>query len=387
MKSRKVSKKLYLRFVSCLFMAVIMMLCVTGCDFINKMFSNEKDVTVPEKEKEGEKENPQNTELKATDANSFFWGTWVRMDSGKEYEVLEKSVVQGSSSYIVTASDSSTLTVNNLGKFTKESDSVIVCENIPYFRKGGANLEYSLKLVGFTSNGRAAGTAMSGIKGKGKSEKYKGFESDGESDSNGKIKLKAPTANDTQTVEIKNGDELIVIPGLQINNSGDYMGTVALVGKKDYNLKITGTISEEQKDKGYLYGNNAKTYEMIVTITNISENKCSTSACSIESEDPRLTIDSEISLKGFTISTIAGGATKTIKLSVSYGSMTEPYVDTGITVTIQNPFTGQEWKDYIPLRFFKGTIPITIAAKNPENNSNAALNGFVIYPDGLCNSK
>ncbi|MBO4858562.1 MAG: InlB B-repeat-containing protein [Treponema sp.] len=62
--------------------------------------------------------------------------------------------------------------------------------------------------------------------------------------------------------------------------------------------------------------------------------------------------------------------------------MDKPYVDTGITVTIKNPFTNQEWKDYIPLRFFKGTIPITIAAKSPENNMNAALNGFVIYPDG-----
>ena len=315
-------------------------------------------------------------------SNEYFWGTWVRMDNGKEYEVLETSVVQGNSSYKVTASDSTTLTASSLGTFTKESDGVIVCNNIPYYRKGGANLEYSLKLVGFTTNGRAAGIAMSGIKGKGKSEKYKNFESDGESDSKGEIKLKAPTANDTQTVEISNGNELVVIPGLKINNSGDYMGTVALVGKDDYNLKITGTISDDQKDNGYLFGNNAKTYNMQLTITNISENKCSTSGCSIESLDSNLVLSSETNLKGFTISTLAGNATKTINLSLSYGEITQPYVDTGITVTIKNPFTNQEWKDYIPLRFFKGTIPITIAAKNPENNNNAALNGFVIYPDG-----
>ena len=315
-------------------------------------------------------------------ANDYFWGTWVRMDNGKEYEVLETSVVQGTNNYKVTASDSTTLSVNTLGTFTKESDGVIVCNNIPYYRKGGANLEYSLKLVGFTTNGRAAGIAMSGIKGKGKSEKYKNFESDGESDSKGEIKLKAPTANDTQTVEISNGNDIVVIPGLKINNSGDYMGTVALVGKDDYNLKITGIISDDQKDNGYLFGNNAKTYNMQLTITNISENKCSTSGCSIESEDSNLVLSSETNLKGFTISTLAGNATKTINISLTYGEITAPYVDTGITVTIKNPFTDQEWKDYIPLRFFKGTIPITIAAKNPENNNNAALNGFVIYPDG-----
>ena len=62
--------------------------------------------------------------------------------------------------------------------------------------------------------------------------------------------------------------------------------------------------------------------------------------------------------------------------------MSEPYVDTGLIVTIENPSTNQTWEDYIPLRFFKGTIPITVAAKNPEDNNDAVLNGFVIYPDG-----
>ena len=316
-------------------------------------------------------------------AEQFFWGTWVRMDSGKQYEILENTVEQNNKSYNIIASDSTTLTVETLGTFKKESDSVIVCSNIPYFRKGGANLEYSLKLVGFTNTSRAAGTAMSGIKGKGKSNKYKDFESKGESDADGNIKFTAPTANDTQTVEITNGNEIVVIPGLSISNSGDYMGTVALVGKDDYNLKITGVISDDQKDNGYLYGNNAKTYNMKLTITNISENKCSASKCIIVSEDEKLLLNSSSEdLSGISISTLAGGATKEVSLSLVYGELTKPYVDTGITVTIQNPFTGQEWKDYIPLRFFKGTIPITIAAKNPENNANAALNGFVIYPDG-----
>ena len=321
-------------------------------------------------------------------SNEYFWGTWVRMDDGNEYEVLESKVVQKNYSYTysytITDTSSNTLTVKNLGTFTKQSDSVMVCNNIPYFRKGGANLEYSLKLVGFTSNSisRAAGSVISGRKGKGKSSKYKAFESVGESDSDGNIKLKAPTANDTQTVEITNGDSVVVVPGLKVINSGDYMGTVALVGKDDYSLKITGTISDDQKDNGYLYGNNVKTYKMILTITNISANKCSTSGCLISSDDVNLVIESDTNLNGFTISTLAGGATKTIVLNLTYGEISAPYVDTGINVTIKNPLTNQEWTDYIPLRFFKGTIPITIAAKNPENNNQAALNGFVIYPDG-----
>ena len=76
--------------------------------------------------------------------------------------------------------------------------------------------------------------------------------------------------------EITNGDEIVVIPGLTINNTGDYMGTIALVGKDDYNLKITGTISDDQKDNGYLFGNNAKTYNMVLTITNTQTTPSST---------------------------------------------------------------------------------------------------------------
>ncbi len=326
-------------------------------------------------------------------ANEYFWGTWVRMDNGKEYEILETNVLQGYNYYSITASDSNSLTVNNIGTFTKQSDSEIICNNIPYFRKGGSNLEYSLKLVGFTNSSltgssinsaRAAGTAMSGIKGKGKSDKYKNFESNSESDGEGTIKFTAPTANDVQTVEITNGSEIVVIPGLKISNNGDYMGTVALVGENDYNLKITGKISDDQKDNGYLFGNNAKNYTMELTITNISDNECSSSICIIESLDSKLKVEAAdgSDLSSFPISTLPGGATKTVSLSLCYGEFNKPYIDTGITVTIQNPFTKQEWKDYIPLRFFKGTIPITIAAKSHENNASAALNGFIIYPDG-----
>lgn len=160
------------------------------------------------------------------------------------------------------------------------------------------------------------------------------------------------------------------------------MGTVALVGKDDYNLKITGTVSESIKDGGYLYGNNAKNYDMVLTITNISENKCKSSVCTISTDDENLNLSSETNLQGFTISTLASGATKTLNLKVSYGNLSEPYINTGINIKITNSSSDQEWIDYIPLRFFKGTIPITISAKNPEDNKNAALNGFVIYPDG-----
>ncbi len=330
-------------------------------------------------------------------SSSYFWGSWVRMDNGEMYEILETSVKKASREYTISSVTSDSITVSTLGTFKKESDSVMLNNNIPYFRNGGTNLDYSLKIVGFTEQGlsaqgdssRAVSPSslfnLSGLKGTSKSVKYKTFESNGESDENGILHLKAPTMNDVQSVTIDATDfgyGLVAIPDIMISNTGDYFGTVAIVDDDQYNLKITGTISDEQKDNGYLYGNNAKTYELALTITNISKNDCPSSYCKIEADDSRIQISSDEDVNRYVISTMKEGASKTIMLDVSFGQMTEPYVDTGIKVTLRNPSTKQEWTDYVPLRFFNGLIPITVSAKSHEKNSNAALNGFVIYPDG-----
>ncbi|MCR5401793.1 MAG: SUMF1/EgtB/PvdO family nonheme iron enzyme, partial [Treponema sp.] len=350
-------------------------------------------------------------------SDSFFWGTWVRMDTGKDYEILETQVNTEDSSYAISSSDSSlnhlSFTADTLGTFVKESDSVIKNGAIRYFRKGGANLTYSLRLVGFTesSSQGASGDFVSslsgydskegessraisviskaGIKASGRSKKFATFESEAQSDAAGLITLKAPTINDVQTVQITgNEGELIIVPDLVVSNNGDNMGTVALVDKDQYNLKITGNVTN--KDEGYLYGNNARTYSMVLTIKNISDVIAGTSFCTIKSSDSRLNISSavfadtvkDVNLENFTISSLVNGACKTINLKLSFGQMSEAFVDTGIEINIQNAKTLQEWSDFVPLRFYKGLVPVTVAAKSTEYNENASLNGFIIYPDG-----
>ena len=220
-----------LHFLLILFFSFSSILVFPSCNNGLKADNNEKNQA-------NEKDNNDNQPVAPTtvNADSFFWGTWVRMDNGNDYEFLENSVLWSGKKYCVSASDDNSVTVKDLGRFNKESDSVIVCDNIPYFRRGGTNLEYSLKLVGFISSeqqsARAAGSVMPGVKGKGKSKKYKTFEDDSESDVEGIIKFKAPTVDDIQTVTITTGNDIVVIPELCISNSGDYMGTVALVGKK-----------------------------------------------------------------------------------------------------------------------------------------------------------
>ena len=322
-------------------------------------------------------------------ADSFFWGTWVRMDNGKQYEFLEDRIKANGSNYYFSSENSSgsekSVTAFTLGTFTRQSDSVIVNDNIPYFRNGGTNLDYSLKIVGFSNSRAVSHFGAKGYKGTGKSDKFKTFKSEGESDDDGFLKLTAPTINDVQTVtlDLNDGDGgLIVIPGIKVANTGDYMGTVALVDENQYNLKITGTISDDQKDDGYLYGNNFKPYHMVLTIKNISKVKSSSSYCTITATDSRLRLSSDFNLQAVPIASLDAGFSKDIEIDLIFDEMSEAYVDTGLDVKISNPIQGLEWSDYVPLRFYKGLIPITVAAKSTEGNVSAGLNGFVIYPDG-----
>lgn len=331
-------------------------------------------------------DQPAEEEIPSTPAARFFWGTWIRMDNGAHYKVYEDTVTQedgGAIYYVSPSSTTERMVVSGLGTFTKESDSVIMNGSIPYFRKGGANPSYRMRLVGFVGGpSRAAATTIHGWKVTGTSGSYPTYTNTSKSDENGEFTLTAPVVGDTQTVTVSTDSGVIVVPGLTIENSGDFMGTIPLVDSGDYILKITGSIAPEEKLDGYLYGNSYKRYPMTLTITNVSQVKSAMAACVVEWDDPNLSVTSSQDLKGIPISTMAPGATKTIDLEVLYGHLTEPYVDTEIKVRIRNAQTGREWVDYVPLRFFRGQVSLTVAAASPEGNQAAALNGFLVHPDG-----
>ena len=326
----------------------------------------------------------------------YFWGTWQSMANGKLYlEINENSVNSytiddsgektNASSSSVSSSTDDTLVVQTLGTYKKQSDSVMLKGSIPYFRKGGANLSYTMKLVGFDDNSSArvaSSASLAGYTVTGTSNTYTSFKSETTSDAEGNITLTAPVSGDVQTVTVSNGDNNIaVVPGITVENSGSNMGTIPISSAGQYSLKVTGTIDENEKDDGYLFCN--KTYNMTLTITNVSNVTSAPSVCTIKAKDSQLSIASSENLSsGIIISTLKKDATKKINLTVKFNSMSEGFVDTGLIVTVQNAATDKKWEDFVPLRFYKGYMPITIAAESTEKNSAAALNGFVIYPDG-----
>lgn len=375
-------------------------------------------------ENTGVKSSPVTVTVKAPPVAShqFFWGKWTRMDNGKNYEIEETAVIFEGKSYEISSSTDTNLSVSTIGEFTKISDRQINLDvdgdPIPFYRQGGTNLEYTVHVVGFTDEigavngnniilGRAAGTetgttkARSGLKVKSKSEKYSTYTDEGTTDENGNVTLKAPVQGDTQiiTIEDEITHDIVIVSGLKIDNDGSDMGTIPFVGKNDYSLKVTGNIADSEKNNGYLYGNNHKTYPLTLTITNISEIRSATSSCKIYTDDSKLKIenlkiwdgnsgkfvDSPYSWDSIYIPTMKSGATMKLQLDVSYGDLIENFKNTEIKIEIKNKNTDRVWSDYVPLRFFAGQMPITITTRNLLFNNNASLNGFLIYPDG--NSK
>lgn len=372
----------------CSFLMIISFGCKANINEPENQVENQETPESPDPENQ----NPSNPSSPAAVlVNQFFWGQWQRMDNGKSYYINENNIKTDERLYSATSSSENYLNVEGLGRFEKQTDSVIINNSIPYFRKGGTNLSYKMKLVGFEDSinraVRAASSAsLSGYTITGTSEQFESFTSETVSDEDGTVTLTAPTSGDVQTITVTSGDDtIVVVPGIKVETDGSNMGTIPISQEGQYSLKVTGTIEDSEKDDGYLYGNNYKSYPMTLTITNVSDVASAPSVCTITAEDSRVTVssaDGSDITGGVLISTLKSGFTKTILLSVTCGTLTESYLDTGLIVTVKNAATEKAWQDYVPLRFFKGLVPITVAAESVEENADAALNGFVIYPDG-----
>lgn len=353
-------------------------------------------------------------------ANPFFWGKWVRMDTGTTYTVEETYLLLNNIKYGIISSDKVQLTVETLGKFTKDSENIIKWHDdsydvdVPFYRQGGKDLKYKVRVVGFedeiSENGnanifvsRAAGesTGKKNLKVKGQSERYSTYTTDEVlTDDNGFVDLTAPVQGDTQTLTITDDDgEITVVSGLKIENDGVFMGTIPLVKKNEYSLKITGSVPDSAKTNGYLYAKNNtnRKYPLALTISNISEIKSEPATAVISCSDTNVflkilstNISNYINDEGniaVNIPTMKPGATLPIQFEVAYESLSYAYKDVELDVRVINEYKNRTWVDYVPLRFFAGDMPISILAKPTiiRDDFTPALNGFVIYPDG--NSK
>ncbi len=299
---------------------------------------------------------------------------------GTEYKIGESAVVCGSASYTITAKTDTGFTCS-LGTFTKDTDNVFKIGSIPVFRNGGSNIEYTVTFVGFSDSARAAtagstaGNLGSGYTATATNETYTSYSETAESDSDGKLTFSSPVAGTPNIITVSASDGTTVTATVMPKNSGENVGTIAVVESGRYSLKVTGEITTDTSDDGgYLYAGN--TYEMTVTVANTTEVRTRPANIRISSDDSRVSVGGNTSgdVPSFTSGTL------TYYISVIFSSLTEEYLDTGLNVIFEDA-DGYIWSDFIPLRIFKGKETINFYAKGVSNN-DCVLNGFAIYPDG-----
>ena len=298
-----------------------------------------------------------------------YWGTWIRMDTGEEYVINDKTVtVNGESS-------------NGIGSITKESENILKYgseDTAPrLFRKGGANRSFSAQLSGFENQlARAASMGTQGIKARRQNKKNESDKQEVESDSNGVITFTEAVSDEIQNIEVETASDTKVSVDVLPQYDGENVGTIPLITKGKYALKTTYTVNTKLDD--YLYGNDYTEYDITLKFENISNEKCAMSFYTISCDDANL---KTTFTKEGNIRTLLPGKYAEITGKVSYGKLEEEYKDVTLNIKIEDGLTDDTWNDSVTLRFYKGRVPLVVNAQVVGGVNNSKLNGFVIYPD------
>ena len=297
-----------------------------------------------------------------------FWGTWIRMDTGAEYVINDKTVtVNGKTS-------------SGIGVITKESENILKYgskDPAPrLFRKGGSNRSFSAKLSGFDSSlARAAGIGTSVI-GRRQNKNNASDKQEVKPDSKGVLSFTDAVSEDVQNIEVQTSEGSKVSVDVIPQYDGENIGTIPLTSAGKYALKTTYTIDTKLDD--YMYGNDYAEYDITLKIENISEVNCGMSFYTISCEDSNL--KTTFTATG-NIRTLLPGKSEEIKGKVSYGKLEAEYKDVVLNIKIEDSLTDDVWNDSITLRFYRGRVPLAVNAQVVGGSSNTKLNGFVIYPD------
>lgn len=298
-----------------------------------------------------------------------YWGTWIRMDTGEEYVINDKTVtVNGESS-------------NGIGSITKESENILKYgseDTAPrLFRKGGANRSFSAQLSGFENQlARAASMGTQGIKARRQNKNNESDKQEVESDSNGVITFTEAVSDEIQNIEVETASDTKVSVDVLPQYDGENVGTIPLITKGKYALKTTYTVNTKLDD--YLYGNDYTEYDITLKFENISNERCAMSFYTISCDDANL---KTTFTKEGNIRTLLPGKYAEITGKVSYGKLEEEYKDVTLNIKIEDGLTDDTWNDSVTLRFYKGRVPLVVNAQVVGGVNNSKLNGFVIYPD------
>ena len=308
-----------------------------------------------------------------------YWGTWIRMDTGDKYYIDSKAVMDNSQKNVTSS----------FAGCYFETENILRKGDVVYFKKGGSNRDFSLKVSGFSDPGFSnkkgvsfsIGTGNQSIKGRRQNIKNSVDSETVSPDSTGEMNFTGAVADDTQEITISDGQNETTAK-VTPSYDGENLGTIPLVEEGSYGFKTTYSIDGDEQ--GFCFGNNYRKYTLELSFTNVGSISCAAGEIEISCSDSNLYYgDNSLDVGKDNFSTIKPGYTRSFVLeNITYKQLDTEYVDVPIHVSITDAKYGRTWKDSVTLRFYKGIVKLKVNALSFDSGSKANLNGFLIYPDG-----
>lgn len=338
---------------------------------------------------QGDNDQDENDENTVYNGETFFWGSWTRMDTGEEWYFSDEKVVEAGTDYSIRSVDTSNISLylNDGRDIAKESANVLKVidddngSEYFLFRKSGSNANFKGSVKTTIAEARAFG--MSGLGGidvvisnlrNPENQVVVTTDSDGNFEAEGIILDDqyevVPQLDDVSLAEIPEEEVAVQV---QPRNDGEDTGNI-IVTDQVYNFKV----SHDQYWASFLYAGNdgyMDIREVTIRIKNVGTEDCTGAVYRLEPVEPELTISGNLQN---IIGTIEPEAEKEITVDISCGPITEEFEDKHVKIIITD-LEGNVWEDTVSFRFYRGQIRLHSTASFISNGSN--INWVIITPE------
>jgi len=296
-----------------------------------------------------------NDDSDSEDYSREYWGEWIRMDTGENWYISNKSIL-----------------VNNSGKsgvsMKKQSSRVIeVTEGgrkYYLFASRVNNGKFTGSIANLLPSGRhLASRAVSGIGGINIAIGNLGNAADKsktKSNDDGTFMFEG-TPGDSYVVSV-DGNDTVVTP----NTNGDDIGTITVTNGLNFKVKIVSTSDMQALFAGGI------TYDFSIEIENTGTEDCTAARFNLELDPELVLISGETS--GI-LRTIEPRKSRNIPIRLQCNNISSSYQFKRINVRIEDSLNGNIWNDSVSIKFNAGTVNFAIRSETP-------INGVVISPQG-----
>ena len=282
------------------------------------------------------------------------WGEWIRMDTGDTWYI--------GGNYI-TGSPSTE------AKLSRQSENVIEVtaeggQKYYLYASRTANASFTGRVVGIEQTNQSS-IQRTVQNGKGwirvvVEDLHSGEKSATTTDGDGNFEVIDAIPGDDYLITPEGGEGAIVTPIVD----GDDVGTITVTS--GLNFKTTIRARSSSVDMARLFANGTN-YDFTIEVANTGSIDCTAAVYTLDFPEGLTAVsvpESRI------LGTIEPDRKRTIDITVACPSIAEEYEFKKIAVTIDDPLSGNTWKDLVSLRFHRATVDFNIRAGTGDNPLN-----------------